>query len=85
MMLELKAETEEIKTTNTRLKEDLEKVTSERDEARKLNAKLFRSGVSPETKQFEQEGETDETVEAFIDSFLAPAKKALMDMYGMSE
>ena len=85
MCLDLKAKQEELETTNTALKSDLEKITAERDEARKLNAKLFRSGVSPETKQMEESGETEETVEQFIDSFLKPAKEALMKLYNIGE
>ena len=85
MVLKQKEELEALKAEKAAADEDLEKVKNERDEARKLNAKLVRSGVSTETKIMEQSGETEETVEQFIDSFLSPAKKALMEMYGIKE
>lgn len=85
MVLKQKEELEALKAEKAATDEDLEKIKNERDEARKLNAKLFRSGVSTETKIMEQSGEAEETVEQFIDSFLSPAKKALMEMYGIKE
>lgn len=83
MVLELKASVEQLTAQNQATKDELDKVTTDRDEARKLNAKLFRSAVSPEAAAIEAQGEQPETVEQFIDSFLKPAKEALYKQFGV--
>lgn len=83
MVLELKANVEQLTAQNQATKDELTKVTADRDEARKLNAKLFRSAVAPEAAVIEAQGEEPETVEQFIDSFLKPAKEALYKQFGV--
>lgn len=84
-ILGLKEQLETMNTTIQSLNEDKTKITSERDEARKLNAKLMRMGVSKETEIMENNGEEPETIEQFIDSFLLPAKEAMLKAYGVKE
>lgn len=83
MVLELNEKLELLTSQKKATEDELDKVRKDRDEARTLNAKLFRSAVSPESAAIESTGEDAETVEQFIDSFLKPAKDALYKMYGV--
>lgn len=84
-LLECKEQIETMNATIQSLNDDKVKITTERDEARKLNAKLMRTAISKETEIMEREGETEETIEQFIDSFLLPAKEAMLKAYGIKE
>lgn len=84
-ILELKEQLETMNATIQSLNDDKEKITSERDKARELNAKLMRRAVSKETEIMDDVGEEPETIEQFIDAFLIPAKQAMMKSFGIDE
>lgn len=84
-ILELKEQLETMNATVQSLTDDKNKVTEERDNARALNAKLMRRAVSKETEIMDNNGEEPETIEQFIDSFLMPAKKAMLKSLGIDE
>lgn len=84
-ILSLKEQLETMNATIQGLNDDKTKITEERDKARELNAKLMRRAVSKETEIMDDVGEEPETIEQFIDSFLIPAKKAMLKSFGIDE
>lgn len=84
-ILGLKEQLETMNATIQSLNDDKNKITEERDKARELNAKLMRRAVSKETEIMDNNGEEPETIEQFIDSFLKPAKEAMLKSFGINE
>ena len=84
-ILGLKEQLETMNATIQSLNDDKNKITEERDKARELNAKLMRRAVSKETEIMDNNEEEPETIEQFIDSFLKPAKEAMLKSFGINE
>lgn len=82
-LIELKEKLETFESEKQNMSKELEETKKSLDEAREINAKLYRQSVSIESRNLVDKTDETETVDSFIDSFIKPNMERMSKMYGV--